>query len=238
MRAAVSMFRFRLACCRVLARHSRPESQAGLPKKRNHAPGSQQVRDTSPIFWTVERLVKIACARRKRGEWLRREGWKGASGSRQVWKRQGRQRQRQFKRRSREIQGFDEVCPMQSCGPPQRQLHRKSSAKGAVGEDTRAASAHRRRTWTDRRRRPCLRWWGIPEMMPWGRRRLRGTAAKALPREYNRGHSRRRSGRGILSRAAYPCALTRCGRKSGNEGKHCCTLREKPHGRQAVCTQS
>ena len=37
-----SMFRFRLACCRVLARDSGPESQAGLRSERDHKPGSQQ----------------------------------------------------------------------------------------------------------------------------------------------------------------------------------------------------
>jgi hypothetical protein len=67
----------------------------------------------------------------------------------------------------------------------------QSSAKGVVGEDTRAASAHRRRTWTDRRRRPCWRWWRFPEMMRWRRRRFRGTAAKAPRWEYNRGRPRR-----------------------------------------------
>ena len=50
----VRMFCFRLACCRVLARGSRPKPQAGLRSKGNNKPGSQQVRDTSSIFWQVE----------------------------------------------------------------------------------------------------------------------------------------------------------------------------------------
>ena len=67
----------------------------------------------------------------------------------------------------------------------------QSSAKDVAGEGMRAASTHRRRTWTYRRRMPYLRWWGIPEMVPWRRRRFRGTAVKAPRWEYNRGHPRR-----------------------------------------------
>ena len=89
-----------------------------------------KVRDASPIFWQVERLINIACARRKREEWLRWKGWKDAWSSRKVWKRQGRQRQRHLKRWSRESEGFDEeVFPMQGCRPLQRQLHRKALRK-------------------------------------------------------------------------------------------------------------